>query len=210
MIVLSHRGYWKEASEKNTRTAFERSFLLGFGTETDFRDSNGRLVVSHDMATPSSMPAEEFFAIYRNCGKPLPLAINIKADGLQGELRRLLDAYEVAHYFVFDMAVPDGLQYATQKFITYTRHSEHEPSPAFYDLASGVWLDEFQRHWLTDDTIEGHLALGKSVCIVSPELHRREYHAEWQHYRSLEQRIGKNRLMLCTDFPEQAHEYFNA
>lgn len=35
MIILSHRGYWKETHEKNLPIAFERSFSLGFGTETD-------------------------------------------------------------------------------------------------------------------------------------------------------------------------------
>ncbi len=38
MIILSHRGYWKEVSEKNKPIAFERSFSLGLGTETYIRD----------------------------------------------------------------------------------------------------------------------------------------------------------------------------
>ena len=55
MIVLSHRGYWKTAVEKNTPTAFKRSFELGFGTETDVRDRNGELVISHDMPNGSEI-----------------------------------------------------------------------------------------------------------------------------------------------------------
>ena len=39
MMILSHRGYWKE---KNLPIAFERSFSLGFGTETDYK---GELVI---------------------------------------------------------------------------------------------------------------------------------------------------------------------
>jgi len=41
MLVISHRGYWKELAEKNRPIAFERSFALGFGTETDIRDYKG-------------------------------------------------------------------------------------------------------------------------------------------------------------------------
>nr|WP_315848238.1 hypothetical protein [uncultured Rhodoferax sp.] len=210
MIILSHRGYWKDASEKNTRIAFERSFSLGFGTETDLRDRDGRLVISHDMAGPSAMPLEEFFGIYQESAKQLPLALNIKADGLQAELKRMLLAYDIHNYFVFDMAVPDGLLYARQDFRTYTRHSEFETTPAYYDLAGGVWLDEFAGHWITDAVIEKHLDKSKSICIVSPDLHKRDNAKEWKHYRQLEEKIGTNRLMLCTDFPEQAQEYFNA
>ena len=209
MIVLSHRGYWTNTGEKNTRTAFERSFAMGFGTETDIRDLDCQLVISHDMAGVGAMSVEQFFDIYKRANQDLPLALNIKADGLQFELARLLALYEIKNYFVFDMAVPDGLLYARQGLHTYTRHSEYEPQPAYYDLTKGVWLDEFNGHWLTDTVIEAHLAAGKSICIVSPELHKRSYAQEWLQYKHLEAKIGKNRLMLCTDFPEQAREFFN-
>lgn len=209
MIVLSHRGYWQDPSEKNTPAAFERSFALGFGTETDLRDRDGRLVISHDMAGRDALPAETFFDIYRRHRQPLPLALNIKADGLQAELQRLLAEYQIENYFVFDMAVPDGLVYARQQFRAYTRHSEYEPTPPYYELAQGVWLDEFNGHWLTDEVIEQHLERGKSLCIVSPDLHKRDYRQEWEHYRRLEAKIGPNTLMICTDFPEQAREFFN-
>ncbi len=127
MVILSHRGYWKEDSEKNTKAAFELSFILGFGTETDLRDRNGELVISHDMANSNSIVAEEFFEIYTSLGRELPLALNIKADGLHQKLKTLLVKYEIKNYFVFDMAVPDGLNYLKQDFITYSRHSEYEP-----------------------------------------------------------------------------------
>jgi len=51
MKILSHRGYWKTVSEKNTpAAAFERSFSPRFGTETDIRDYAGGLVFPHDTA----------------------------------------------------------------------------------------------------------------------------------------------------------------
>lgn len=209
MIILSHRGYWKDPAEKNTKVAFERSFSMGFGTETDLRDRGSKLVISHDMADHQAMTAENFFEIYCSFNQPLPLALNIKADGLQTELKALLTTFKIQHYFVFDMAVPDGLQYARQDFNTYTRLSEYESTPSFYELARGVWLDEFNHHWLTDAVIEEHINAGKSLCIVSPDLHRRDHAKEWHHYRQLEQRIGQNRLMMCTDYPEQARKFFN-
>ncbi len=49
MIILSHRGYWKSEEERNQEVAFHRSFDLGYGTETDIRDIQGKLVISHDM-----------------------------------------------------------------------------------------------------------------------------------------------------------------
>lgn len=209
MIVISHRGYWLNPSEKNTSKAFKRSFSLGFGTETDIRDRNSKLVISHDMADKKSITVDEFFEIYKDFKASLPLALNIKADGLQTELKLLLTKYKVENYFVFDMAVPDGLQYAKQKFQIFTRHSEYESQPPYYDIAQGVWLDEFNGHWISDEIIEMHLRQNKALCIVSPDLHKRDHQQEWKHYKDLEAKIGKDKIMLCTDFPEQAQEYFN-
>ena len=51
MVILSHRGYWKDA-RKNSVDAFKASFVREFGTETDIRDYNGELVISHDCSGP--------------------------------------------------------------------------------------------------------------------------------------------------------------
>lgn len=210
MIILSHRGYWLNVAEKNTREAFERSFSLGFGTETDIRDFEGRLVISHDPANHDCMPLESFFEIYLQYPTRPTLALNIKADGLQKELLRLTTIFGIEDYFVFDMAVPDGLHYLKSSMPTYTRHSEYEPIPPYYALAQGVWLDEFDSHWLTDEVVENHLAIGKKVCIVSPELHKRSYETEWAHYKKLDKKLESDNLALCTDLPKQAEEFFNA
>lgn len=210
MIVISHRGYWIKDKEKNTFEAFKRSFSLGLGVETDLRDMDGKIVISHDPANPNCMPLELFFELYVQYSTRPPLALNIKSDGLQLELKHLLSVFGIENYFVFDMAVPDGLHYIRQGMITYARQSEYEPIPPYYKLANGIWLDEFDGHWLSNEIIEGHINAGKSLCIVSPELHNRNYHREWDQYRELERKLGKGQLMLCTDMPEQAKEFFNA
>jgi glycerophosphoryl diester phosphodiesterase len=210
LIILSHRGYWHTTDEKNTPTAFKRSFAMGFGTETDIRDYKGKLVISHDMADEKSLSLDSFFEIYTSYKKSLPLALNIKSDGLHSEVKRLLLTYDIKNYFVFDMAVPDGLLYVKQQITTFTRQSEFEVTPAFYELANGVWLDEFKSHWITGDVIQKHIKQEKSICIVSPELHKRPYLTEWQHYKQISMSIGQNLLMICTDYPEQAQEFFHA
>lgn len=204
MQIISHRGYWKSEEEKNTEIAFRRSFELGFGTETDIRDYMGELVISHDIADKNSLAAEELFKIYSSYNKDLPLALNIKADGLQLKLKELLEKYKVNNYFVFDMSVPDGLVYLRHGLNSYTRQSEYEQEPSFYDEAAGIWLDEFHSHWIENYLIEKHLKKGKDVCIVSPDLHRRSFDLEWKQYKE----IKDKKFILCTDFPEKAEEYF--
>lgn len=209
MIILSHRGYWHELCEKNRVIAFERSFSLNFGTETDIRDYKGELVISHDMADESSVKVKDFFEIYNKYDISLPLALNVKADGLQVKLKELLENYKIENYFVFDMSVPDGLGYLKQNMKVFSRESEYEIIPSFYDDACGIWLDEFQGHWIDKETIEKHVNNNKQICIVSPDLHRREYKQEWQHYKEIEKELDINNLIICTDYPEIAKEFFS-
>src|SRR5215210_1877181 len=100
MQIISHRGYWKVDSEKNTSIAFNRSFSLNFGTETDLRDYSGRLVISHDIPGSDCLLVEDLFLLYKHyTGDRLPLALNIKADGLQFHLQTLLEQYNIQDYF---------------------------------------------------------------------------------------------------------------
>ena len=209
MQILSHRGFWTQPAEKNSFAALERSLLRGFGLETDFRDLDGELVVSHDPPRAGAMRAAEFFALYRRVNNPdLPLALNIKADGLQALLKLLLDEAGIDNYFVFDMSVPDTLQWARAGMPYFVRHSEYEPEPVCYEGAAGVWLDEFKGHWIGAGLIDHHLSAGKRVCIVSPELHGRRHQPVWEDYRSFGALLENPGLMLCTDLPEEARKFF--
>lgn len=210
MIILSHRGYWKSPAEKNTAAAFIRSFSMGFGTETDVRDFNGKLVISHDIPSAQSITLETFLNIYTSeCDGTLPLAINIKSCGLSELLKKTFDAHHIKNYFVFDLSVPDMFAYFKQGIATYTRQSEFEPAPVFLDQSSGVWLDAFQSVWYTGEVLQRYLNNGKQICLVSPELHGRPM---TEIYPALQDKSLQHdpRLMLCTDFPEAAKEQFHA
>jgi len=206
MDVLSHRGYWSAASEKNTLLAFERSFALGFGTETDVRDHDGRLVISHDMPGADALPYAAYLdCLARKATRPLLQAINIKADGLATALAGAMK--DVGHpWFVFDMSLPDTLGQLRAGNPVYLRMSEYESVPAALESRiQGVWLDAFERTWYGMDTVAALLDRGLAVCVVSPELHRRGDHAElWTALRALRERTG---LSLCTDLPEQARAH---
>ena len=210
MRILSHRGYWKTPAEKNTREAFERSFTLGFGTETDFRDYCGQLFIAHDPpATRPDVTAVQFFAMIAASDPKLPVAINIKADGLQRLLKEVLDAHGVTDYFLFDMSIPDALQSVKAGLRIFTRQSDVEPEPQLYAQAEGVWMDAFYSDsWLTPEAIHRHLDAGKSVCLVSPELHGRDHRAFWGRL-STDSLINHPSLMICTDIPEEARDFFS-
>ncbi|MCA5972265.1 MULTISPECIES: phosphodiesterase [Pseudomonas] len=203
MQIISHRGYWLQKPERNLPEAFHRSFDLGFGTETDVRDVAGQLVISHDMPAGGELTLNGLLDIM--AGRNLPLAINVKADGLAQALAATFARYGHTNWFTFDMAVPDMRSYLNANLTTYTRLSDVEPSPAWLEQAAGVWLDGFEGEWFSNQVIGDLLSLGKRICVVSPELHGRGHDALWQQL--LEFR-SQDRLTLCTDFPADAATFF--
>ena len=172
----------KNRKKKNKAVAFKRSFDLGYGTETDIRDRNGDLVISHDMATGKSMPVGDFFKIYMAGKQNLPLALNIKADGLAAKLGEYLKRYKITNYFVFDMSVPDIRAYPDAGLITYVRVSDVEPVPAFYERCDGIWFDAFSE-WYKPRDIRKYLDDGKPVCLVSSDIHKRDHLPSWKMLR---------------------------
>jgi hypothetical protein len=208
MQLIAHRGYWLDPKEKNTDIAFSRALSHGFGIETDFRDLNGQLVVSHDIPLVGAMAASEFVALYRSCPVTAPLALNIKSDGLQHLVDQFIQDAGFQACFVFDMAVPDMYAYIGLGVPTYTRLSEYETVPSLLSSCQGVWLDAFESTWYDLSVINPILAQGKGVAIVSPELHGRSHMELWQ-WLKMNKLHEQSLVSLCTDFPLQAQEFFD-
>lgn len=199
--IIAHRGWWKAENEKNTKTAFERAFDSGFGVETDLRDIKGEIVISHNMPRGNEMSFEDLLKLLD--GRALTLALNIKADGMADEIKRLLEKYNVSNYFTFDMSIPEMVYQHKTGLNVFTGLSDIVPEPIMYEQARGVWLDCFNSDWFGEVEIQNILNQDKKVCIVSPDLHKREYKSVWEKYKNVKG------IMLCTDYPKEAEVYFN-
>ncbi|MFJ2602255.1 PI-PLC domain-containing protein [Pantoea agglomerans] len=211
MIVISHRGYWKSLQEKNTESAFIRSFQLDLGTETDLRDYMGEIVISHDIPEASCLTFQQMLELYKTHTKSAPpLALNVKADGLQEKVKQTLESMQISNYFFFDMALPDSLGYFKSGLKAFVRYSEFERLNALYDNAEGVWLDGFAKDLVDEDLVKKILSDGKKVCIVSPELHKRNHLESWAKYKKFsDDLLSSSDLIICTDYPEECMEFFN-
>jgi glycerophosphoryl diester phosphodiesterase len=209
--IISHRGFWISEHEKNTVAAFTRSLECGYGIETDVRDCNGKLVISHDLPSQVTYLFDEFLATYCKFSKmknsSLYIAINIKSDGLQDKVKKLLDKYKIQHYFVFDMSVPDTINYIKQGVVVFSRVSELENNNTLNLMTNGIWLDQFYGDWYKAEIIKELVDSYNQVCVVSPELHNRSKDKCWEMLLKLPENI-RSRIMLCTDLPDKAKEFF--
>lgn len=215
MIILAHRGLWRQPAERNSLPALCAALREGFGVETDVRDRDGELVISHDPPGAGALALADFLDAYKGIPQAGLLALNVKADGLQPALAAALDSRGIGadQYFVFDMAVPDALGYLRRGMPSFTRKSEVEPVPAFIDHAAGIWLDCFEKDWINEREIREHCDAGRTIALVSPELHGRDWRKAWETWRKAYRdalRLGHGgRIMLCTDYPREAKAFFD-
>lgn len=205
MQIIAHRGFWKTSEEKNSLVALRRALEDGYGFETDIRDCAGQLLITHNPPKGDEATLEEVLRIYQETRSTATLALNIKADGLQEMLKPMLEKYGVKNYFFFDMSVCDTILYVEQQLKFASRSSEFEPYLPFYKDSEVVWVDYFDGRTNIVDELRKYIADGKMPCIVSPELHKLPYEAMWQMLKD----NGLTNIMLCTDVPDKAEEYFN-
>lgn len=234
--VIEHRGGWCNSSNEfentylqNTPQAFRNSLTRNHGIETDIRDMNGIIVISHNMPENSEVTFDRLLEEYKKHKNAGVLALNVKADGMQKEVKRLLDKHNIKNYFVFDMSIPDTLCYMRNNLNFYVRHSDYEIDPNraipyIYKEAKGVWLDQFNNlpetpSWITERVLKQHLNANKKIVIVSRELHfpkglsSTNLKKIWEHYKRMciklkNQGFNIQHISICTDFPKEMMEFF--
>lgn len=210
MLILAHRGFWNKKNPKNSLAAFGHAFELGCGIELDVRDFGRRLVVSHNPPIGNELSLKDVFELYNKFKIYRPwLAINIKSDGISEMLKKTLQRYRIKRYFVFDMSVPDTFTYLKNKMNVFCRYSDFEPiSDKLLDRCKGVWIDCFGKNKVPIHILKSVLLKGLFCCVVSPELHGCEHKIVWKKCHFLDKMIKTDRLMICTDYPDKAKEFF--
>lgn len=210
--ILAHRGRWFAPGEKNSHAALTQALLRGYGLETDVRDLDGELVISHDPPTSGDgaiITLETLLDFYVANGCRGILGLNVKADGLAPGIAAMTDARGISERcFVFDMSVPDTLGYFATPLPVYSRISEYEPAAAFADRHAGVWLDNFTGGFPQVERAVELITKGCTVAVVSPELHKRGHKEFWQNLAETLP-AGPGVFQLCTDFPDEAAEFFD-
>lgn len=209
--ILAHRGWFLEDREKNTKVAIARALDNGFGLETDIRDLNGRIVISHDPPLEQAQLPDLRWLLERIAHSSIHarIALNVKADGLANVIADLIEMAGVNsdQIYVFDMSIPDSLAYLNSTIPAYVRISEFEKEPSFVDRAMGVWVDDFTGTCPQIERAAELLGRGIRTALVSAELHRRDHRPLWNAIVS----AGLHRhplFELCTDYPAEAASLF--
>jgi hypothetical protein len=202
MRIIAHRGLWSDVVEKNSEEAIILAFENNFGIETDIRDLNAEIIISHDPPSYKLLTLEKLISIHGDF-KNEYMFLNIKSDGLSSQLAKLSPEI-FSNCFFFDMSIPEMVRYSAHKLPILSRMSEVEPISSLIHECSGIWLDSLYGNWFGVEDINKFLRLNKYICIVSPELHGRNHFDLWNILRN----IDSSNLFLCTDYPFEAKKFF--
>lgn len=211
--IIAHRGLWEKSKEKNSLSSLRRAVFEGFGIETDLYGYQGEIVISHDIPSDKSPKLQNFFESIKNFKTyhKVLYAFNIKSDGLEVNLKNLIKKYGIKNnFFFFDMS-PPTLYAFIKKFPPKnlaTRMSEFEKSPPlFSNYCQWVWIDSFEKDWITEKEIKKLLKEKKKICFVSPEIHNRNEKILWNKLKKLKY-LPKEEIYLCTDLVNKAKLFF--
>lgn len=198
--VIAHRGVWEDPSEKNSQQALEKAFEYGMGVETDFRDFQGDLVLSHDIFV------EDNFIPFAGFNLTRRYAINLKADGLLELISPNIEEIKSSGSFVFDGSIPEMVRYRDSGIPHALRLSEYETELPW--RSDYLWIDCFESDWWRSDTKINALFETHHLVFVSPELHRRDHRSAFETFVKFRRQFGEN-FSVCTDFPSELLELAN-
>ena len=186
MQIVTHRV--------NTLTAL-KGVPSHLGIEFDVRESPEGPLVTHDPWTTGVL-LQEFL---KHCDHAFYI-VNIKSEGIEGEVLDLLDTYAIQDFFLLDCSFPMLVRLAKKgERRLAVRVSEYESIETALSLAGKVqwvWVDCFSRIPVTPSECHALRASGFKLCLVSPELQGRSM--DLDAYRA---EIGAEMDMVCTKIP---------
>jgi glycerophosphoryl diester phosphodiesterase len=212
-IVISHRGnlVGPRPSAENRVLTVRAALECGWGLETDIRrGEDGRFYISHDeRSSAEGFLAEDFCALFR-AHPSATIALNIKELGSEDALIALLEEQHVlAQMFLFDMELiePDAgatarrfrdLHPTIRLAARVSDRGESIERALGIDVASVIWLDEFDCAFFTEPDVRRLKAAGRTVFAVSPDVHgspAEDTRSRWLDFI----RWGVDGI--CTDYP---------
>lgn len=195
--IFAHRGLWLEFGHNpNSEEALAEAVIQGFSLETDIRDLDGDVVISHDPPTRMSpSPSLGFLLNLVDSSALVTLALNVKSDGLG----KLLEPINCDHFF-FDMSFPERVKYLQAGLPVAERVSEFEQPQLNPSEDTRVWLDMFHFDWI----LERAYAITGPTVLVSPELHGRDPSKVWRWVR---ENWTTFPVSICTDMPLKFERY---
>ena len=170
-----------------------------FGVEVDIRSYGGNLIIHHD-----PFKQGELFKDWIKSYHHGTLILNVKEEGLEDSVLKLMRKYKINDFFFLDQSFPLLRKTAAMgECRCAVRVSEYESIEtvlSLSDMVDWVWVDCFSRFPLNQDDVNRLKNSGFKLCIVSPELQGREKRSQVMDFRRQIEQLGIKGDAVCTKY----------
>ena len=192
MKIIAHRRNTLEQLQATPRQ---------HGVEVDIRSYGDELVIHHDPFVRGNN-FDEWINAYAHG----TLILNVKEEGLEERLIKLMKSKGLEDYFFLDQSFPFLVKWSRAgEHRCAVRVSEFESIDTALTLAGKVdwvWVDCFTKFPLTGTEAHQLQQAGFKLCLVSPELQGRDAEREIPQLISI---LGEQSIKadaVCTKRPE--------
>ena len=143
---------------------------IDYGLEIDIRSKNTSLILHHDPFSKGVL-FENWLKFYKH----KTLILNVKEEGLEEAIMKMLSKHKIHNYFFLDQSTPSLVAFRkSNKNKSAVRYSEVEPitfARNFTRKISWVWVDSFSCKPPSIRDLKDLKKMQYKICLVSPELH---------------------------------------
>jgi hypothetical protein len=172
-----------------------------FGVEVDVRSNNGFLILHHE---PFKKGPD--FSKWLKYYSHAYLIINIKEEGLEIPILKLLQKFKVKKFFFLDQSFPFLIKFSKKLLMNAAaRFSELESIETVINIKSKikwVWVDCFTKLPITKNNFTALKKVNVKICYVSPELQGEKNIKKIKNFVAY---IKDKKLIpdaVCTKFPD--------
>ena len=172
-----------------------------YGVEIDVRSYNNKIILNHD-----PMKNGEFLDNWIRKYNHKFLIINIKEEGLEKYIIKILKNKKIKDFFFLDQSFPFLIKTLNSNETRCAiRFSEYEDIKTINNLKkkiNWVWVDHFSKFPLNKSISNSLKKKNIKICIVSPEIVKK---TSIQNLKKLKNSIQKKNIHIdavCTKNPE--------
>ena len=190
MILINHRV---NSINKLLKTSVE------FGVEVDLRSENKKIYLHHD-----PFKKGEFFERWIKYYKHKILILNVKEEGLEEKIIKVLKKNKIKNFFFHDQTFSTLLKNMskTRVSVRYSEYEDLKEKNYLFRKIKWLWLDNFNQIKLSKRFYNYLKNKKVKICMVSPELIKKKRQSE---IKRLINNLKKNKFDLdavCTKKPK--------
>ena len=190
MLIIKHRVNTKSSLIQVNKK---------FGVEIDLRSNSNKIIISHDPYS-EGVALEEWLDKYNHKF----LILNVKEEGLESEVIKILEKKSISDYFFLDQTTPSIINLSTLGINrSALRLSDYEPIEFvlnFSKISNWIWLDIFRKFILDNKSFHILKGLNYKICLASPELQNKPM----DNIENIQKKLIDEEIFLdavCTKYP---------